>query len=132
MSLPLALVRRQNLLALYQAFVQQSVAQGGTPRGVDQDFAAHLEISPSMLSQIKSSRTIGDKLARQIESHCGKAPNWLDQAEQPSATVPDPAEDDFIALARSAWRNANSKEKQALTRLLRKPRPAVPATIPPA
>jgi hypothetical protein len=32
-----------------------------------------------MWSQIKSSRPIGDKLARQIEKHCGKVAGWLDE-----------------------------------------------------
>lgn len=119
MTVPITVVRRQNLLGLYQEFVQQAVAQGGTPRGVDQDFAAHLEISPSMLSQIKSSRPIGDKLARQIESHCGKVQDWLDQEGHSLAVVSDAAEERFIALARAAWRAANAKEKRALTASLR-------------
>jgi hypothetical protein len=119
MSVPITTVRRQNLLGLYQEFVQQAVAKGGTPRGVDQDFAAHLEISPSMLSQIKSGRPIGDKLARQIESHCGKAADWLDREGHQSAAALDPAEERFIALARAAWRGANAKGKREMAMMLR-------------
>ena len=126
MTVPISVVRRQNLLALYQEFVQQAVTQGGTPRGVDQDFAASLEISPSMLSQIKSGRPIGDKLARQIESHCGKTQDWLDQEGHALAVVSDAAEERFIALARSAWREANAKEKRALTASLRGTRSETP------
>jgi len=127
MSVPITTIRRQNLLGLYQEFVRQAVAKGGTPRGVDQDFAAHLEISPSMLSQIKSARPIGDKLARQIESHCGKEADWLDQEGHPTAPVSDPAEERFIALAHAAWRAANAKEKRELTSVLRN---SLPATAP--
>lgn len=119
MSSPTTTIRRHNLLGLYQEFVQQAVANGGTPRGVDQDFAAHLEISPSMLSQIKSGRPIGDKLARQIESHCGKAADWLDQERHQSAPASDPAEERFIALAHTVWRAANAKGKRELTLVLR-------------
>lgn len=119
MTIPISTLRRHNLLALYQEFVQDAVAKGGTPRGVDQDFAAHLEISPSMLSQIKSSRPIGDKLARQIESHCGKAPDWLDQEGHKLVAEPDPAEERFVALARTAWKGANAKVKRELTLVLR-------------
>ena len=118
MNLPITTVRRQNLLGLYQEFVQQAVAKGGTPRGLDQDFAAHLEISPSMLSQITSARPIGDKMARQIESHCGKEAGWLDQ-ESLQPVAPDAAEDRFIARARMAWRAANARKKRELSSLLR-------------
>jgi hypothetical protein len=119
MNVSITTVRRQNLLGLYQEFVQQAVAGGGSPRGVDQDFAAQLQISPSMLSQIKSARPIGDKLARQIESHCGKPSGWLDEEGHEQALVADPAEERFLALARAAWRGANAKRKRELTSLLR-------------
>ncbi len=115
---PITTVRRQNLLVLYQEFVQQAIAKGGTPRGLDQDFAAKLQVSPSMLSQVKSSRPIGDKLARQIESLCGKAAGWLDE-EGLQAVVPSAAEDRFIALAREAWRAANAKRKKELVNVCR-------------
>lgn len=119
MNASITTVRRQNLLRLYQEFVQQAVAKGGTPRGLDQDFAAHLEISPSMLSQIKSVRPIGDKLARQIETHCGKAACWLDEEGPPSERGPDEAEERFIALARAVWRGANARRKRELITALR-------------
>ena len=66
------LTRRQNALALFQAFAEKTLASGGSPKGMEQSFAATLQISPSMWSQIKSSRPIGDKLARQIEQLGGK------------------------------------------------------------
>ena len=76
----LARHRRMNVLALFQAHAERAVAGGAPPKGLEQAFAAALEISPSMWSQIKSSRPIGDKLARQIERHCAKPKGWLDEA----------------------------------------------------
>ena len=70
-----------------------------------------------MWSQIKSSRPIGDKLARQIERHCGKPAGWLDEArtsDQPSAT-----ERAFMALALAAWRAANAAQRRALREQLK-------------
>jgi hypothetical protein len=63
-------------------------------------------------------RPIGDKLARQIEKHAGKADGWLDQ-EHPELEVPDAAEERFLYLARQAWRQANSKGKREITHLLK-------------
>ena len=75
----LTIVRRQNAIALFQAYAEQALSSGLAPKGLEQSFAAEVQISPSMWSQIKSSRPIGDKLARQIERHCGKAAGWLDE-----------------------------------------------------
>lgn len=63
-----------------------------------------------MWSQIKSSRPIGDTLARQIERHARVDVGWLD-AEH-ATQHPDPAEERFLALAREAWRRANAKGKR--------------------
>lgn len=87
-------------------------------KGLDQAFAKKLEISPSMWSQIKSARPIGDTLARQIERHCGVDVGWLDR-EDLASDAPDPAEERFIAAARQAWRQANAKGKRELNRWLR-------------
>ena len=89
-------------------------------KGLDQAFAKKLEISPSMWSQIKSARPIGDTLARQIERHCGVDAGWLDR-EDLATDAPDPAEERFIAAARQAWRSANAKGKRALSRRIREP-----------
>ena len=71
-----------------------------------------LQISPSMWSQIKSSRPIGDKLARQIEILRRKPSGWLD--ERRADTVPTPAEKAFLALALLAWRGSNAAGRRAL------------------
>jgi len=113
----LTIVRRQNAIALFQAYAEQALSSGLAPKGLEQSFAAEVQISPSMWSQIKSSRPIGDKLARQIERHCGKAAGWLDE-ERSSAGV-SPAEQLFLALALKAWRMTNSDGRKALRSHLR-------------
>ena len=104
--------RRRNVLALFQAYAESAVAKGAAPKGLEQAFAAHLEISPSMWSQIKSSRPIGDKLARQVEQHCGKPAGWLD--EERAAAGLTPGEQQFLALALQAWRATHADGRKAL------------------
>jgi hypothetical protein len=106
------ITRRQNALALFQAYAEKALGAGAAPKGLEQAFAATLEISPSMWSQIKSSRPIGDKLARQIEQHHGKPKGWLD--EERGAEGVSAAEQRFLALALKAWRVTNSNDRRAL------------------
>ncbi len=108
----ITLTRRHNVLALFQSYAEHALASGAAPKGLEQAFAASLEISPSMWSQIKSSRPIGDKLARQIERHCKKLTGWLDEARE-EHTI-SAAEQQFLALALSAWRATNSAGRKAL------------------
>ncbi|OEZ30423.1 hypothetical protein [Variovorax boronicumulans] len=113
--------RRSNALVLHRRFLEAAVAAGLPAKGLDQAFARKLEISPSMWSQIKSARPIGDKLARQIERHCDVAAGWLDEDNTaPSETPPDAAEERFVAAARDAWRQANAKGKRELSGWLKK------------
>ena len=104
--------RRRNVLALFQAYAESAVAAGTAPKGLEQAFAAHVEISPSMWSQIKSARPIGDKLARQVEQHCGKPAGWLDEEREVAGLTP--GEQQFLALALQAWRAVNSDGRKAL------------------
>jgi hypothetical protein len=115
----ITITRRLNTVALYQEFLRQRIAAGEAPKGLDQNFAAALEISPSMWSQIKSSRPIGDKLARQIEGHAGKPPGWLDQDAQ-ETQAPDAAQERMLKGASAYWRTANAVEKRALMKLLQR------------
>ena len=105
-------LRRRNVLALFQAFAESAVATGSAPKGLEQAFAAHVEISPSMWSQIKSARPIGDKLARQIEQHCGKPSGWLDEEREAAGLTP--GEQQFLSLALQAWRATNADGRKAL------------------
>ena len=116
----ITLTRRQNALALFQDYAEKALASGTSPKGLEQSFAATLQISPSMWSQIKSSRPIGDKLARQIESACGKPSGWLDEARKDSA--PSAAEAAFLELALAAWRSTNSAGRKALREHLKEHR----------
>jgi ribosome-binding protein aMBF1 (putative translation factor) len=111
--------RRSNLNTLLHEFVKTRIAQGAAPKGLEQEFAQQLQISPSMLSQIKSSRPIGDKLARQIEVLSGLAAHWLDEAQATAELLPDEAEDNIADLARQAWRQCNAKQKRELRLHLR-------------
>jgi len=106
------ITRRQNALALFQTYAEKALASGSPPKGLEQAFAATLQISPSMWSQIKASRPIGDKLARQIESNTGRPGGWLDEARVDA--TPTAAEKAFMDLALSAWRATNSSGRKAL------------------
>lgn len=108
----ITITRRLNALALFQSYAEKALAAGTSPKGLEQAFAATLQISPSMWSQIKSSRPIGDKLARQIESNCAKSVGWLDEARADAG--PTPAEQAFLELALAAWRATNSAGRKAL------------------
>ncbi len=108
----ITVTRRRNALALFQSFAEEALATGTPPKGLEQSFAQKLEISPSMWSQIKSSRPIGDKMARQIEQHCGKPSGWLDEERESAGLTP--AEQQFLALALQAWRSTNSAGRKAL------------------
>ncbi|HOX68739.1 hypothetical protein [Piscinibacter sp.] len=108
----ITLTRRQNALALFQDYAEKALASGGSPKGLEQSFASTLQISPSMWSQIKSSRPIGDKLARQIESASGKPSGWLDELRKDAA--PTAAEAAFLELALAAWRASNGAGRRAM------------------
>lgn len=108
----ITVTRRQNALALFQAYAEKALASGASPKGLEQAFAAMLQISPSMWSQIKSSRPIGDKLARQIDSACARPAGWLDETRKD--TAPSTAESAFLELALAAWRSTNNAGRRAL------------------
>ena len=111
------ITRRQNVLALFHAYAETALATGAAPKGLEQAFAATLQISPSMWSQIKSSRPIGDKLARQIEQHQGKTQGWLDEARD--AVIATPSERAFLDLALAAWRATNVAGRKAMREQLK-------------
>jgi hypothetical protein len=113
----ITVTRRQNALALFQTYAEKALAEGTSPKGLEQSFAATLQISPSMWSQIKTSRPIGDKLARQIESMCSMPSAWLDAVH--ADTLPTPVERAFLELALAAWRSTNSVGRKALREQLK-------------
>lgn len=106
------ITRRRNVLSLFQAYAEKALAAGAAPKGLEQAFAASLQIAPSMWSQIKSARPIGDKLARQIEVLSGKPRGWIDQSHEAAALTP--AERAFLELSLRAWRATNSAGRRSL------------------
>jgi hypothetical protein len=108
----ITLVRRRNALALFQDYAEKALAAGGAPKGLEGAFAAVLQVSPSMWSQIKASRAIGDKLARQIEVMTGRPVGWLDESRKDA--TPAPAETAFLELALTAYRSTNSAGRKVL------------------
>lgn len=113
----ITLARRQNVVVLFQEYADRALAQGHAPKGLEQAFAASLQISPSMWSQIKSSRPIGDKLARQIEAITKRPGGWLDEPH--ASTEPSQAEAAFLELALAAYRSTNAAGRRALREHLR-------------
>lgn len=112
----ITITRRHNVLALFQAHAEQALARGEAPKGLEQAFAASIHVSASMWSQVKASRPIGDKLARQIEVHAGKPGGWLDEAH--ASTAPSKTEAAFLALALAAYRASSREERRVLTAAL--------------
>lgn len=110
--------RRQNVLTLFQQFAEEQMRTGVAPKGLEQTFARHLQISPSMWSQIKSSRPIGDKLARQIEAACGREGGWLDAVRASEGLTA--SEQQFLATALKTWRTTNADGRKRLRAVLRK------------
>ena len=113
----LTLVRRQNALQLFQQFAESRMRAGEPPKGLEQAFAQALQVSPSMWSQIKSSRPIGDKLARQIEVACGQPGGWLDEPQEAPGLTP--GEQQFVDLALKAFRATNAGGRKQLKLMLR-------------
>lgn len=109
--------RRRNAVALFQQYAEEQMRLGCPPKGLEQTFAQRLQVSPSMWSQIKSSRPIGDKLARQIEAACGKDAGWLDDEREPQGLAP--SEQQFLELALKAWRSTNADGRKKLKAMLK-------------
>lgn len=113
----LTINRRQNVLALFQQYAEGQMRAGVAPKGMEQSFAQVLQISPSMWSQIKSSRPIGDKLARQIEVACAQVSGWLDEERAPAGT--SASEQQFMTLALQAWRATNAEGRKRLKQVMK-------------
>ena len=116
-SFNLTRVRRDNALALLQQFVADQAHGGVPPKGLEQAFAAKLQVSPSTWSQLKNQRPISDKMARQMEQACAVHSGWLDElhaAEVDPSGEPDAAEERLIAEVRAIWRSGNARTRRAL------------------
>ena len=111
-------VRRTNLLQLFSEYVAKRMAEAPSEQinGLDREFAALIQVHNTYFSGMKSgARTMGDKLARQIETLCAKDKGWLDEPH----AVTRPAElTKFLQLAEKAFLGAPAARKD-LTRALR-------------
>ncbi len=110
--------RQTNLRILLKEFSQARIAAGGPTNGTEKAFAEQLQMSKSLLSQLKSSRNISDVIAKQIESCCKKTNGWLSEARADVAPRPAPGEEVFVALARAKYRQLNSEARSRLKSLL--------------
>ncbi len=96
-----AQIRLDNAMRLFEEFVSATVKHpdAATLRGLERRFAERLQIQPSYWSQIKGrSRQIGERLARQFEQLCHKAPGWMD-LEHGQQAAPAPLTSMAAALA---------------------------------
>ncbi len=111
-------IRRNNLLQLFSDYVAGRMAEAPSQQitGLDREFAVVIQVHNTYFSGMKSgSRTIGDKLARQIETLLAKSRGWLDEQHD----CAKPAElGKFLQLAEKAYLAAPHARKE-LTRLLR-------------
>jgi len=110
--------RRLNAISLFQAFAEERITAGDPPKGLEAAWATSIEVSGATWSMAKSgARPIGDKLARQIEQHCGKEAGWLDEERGPAGL--SPGEQQFLALALKSYRETNSAGRKRLKQLLK-------------
>jgi hypothetical protein len=109
-------LRLRNALTIYKEYGITMLADGAPALGMESAFAGHLAISANLWSQIKGGRSIGNKLARQIESKGKKPAGWLDMEHE--STAPDPTEERFIAACREAWRKADRAGRSTLKQRL--------------
>lgn len=107
-------IRRSNLLLLFSEFVKQRMAAAPSEQinGLDREFSALIQVHNTYFSGMKSgARTIGDKLARQIETHCQKGGGWLDEPHEPGK----PAElTHFLDLAEKVYVKAPGQRKNLM------------------
>jgi DNA polymerase V len=74
----LANLRQRGLEQLIGRWQIQAIAQG-EPSSLGQ-FAQQAGLSPSLLSQYRAGKPMGDQVARQLEAACHVPPGWLDGA----------------------------------------------------
>ena len=105
-------VRRANLLQLFSKFVSTRMVQSPSQQinGLDREFAALIQVHNTYFSGMKSgARTIGDKLARQIEVLCSMDKGWMDDVHGVhEATSADNANQsaellEFLTMAEKAF-----------------------------
>lgn len=111
-------IRRENLLLLLREFSQTRIAAGHPTNGTEKAFAEQLQMSKSLLSQLKSSRNISDAIAKQLEARCKKVDGWLSVSQATMSARAAPGEEAFIALARATYRAADRERRTQLRALM--------------
>jgi hypothetical protein len=119
MEIPeLSVLRRINLLQLFSDYVAKRMADAPSEQisGLDREFAALIQVHNTYFSGMKSgARTIGDKLARQVEVLCKKSSGWLDEPQE----ADKPADlRKFLQLAEKVFLAAPDARRE-LTRVMR-------------
>lgn len=107
--------RRRNARLLFQEYAESQLSSGAAPNGLEQSFARLIQVSPSMWSQIKKSRPIGDKISRQIERLSGKGSGWLDEDRDAGTSEATEGEQQFLTHALKAFRATNAPGRKALS-----------------
>ena len=111
-------IRRSNLLLIFSDYVAQRMAHSPSQQisGLDREFAALIQVHNTYFSGMKSgARTIGAKLARQVETLSKKSPGWLDGPRE----IDKPADlQMFLQLAHKAYLAAPGARKD-LARAMR-------------
>lgn len=111
-------IRRINAQAAFQAFAEERLAAGHPPKGLEQEFARAVELSPASWSMTKSGkRPMSDKIARQFEAKLGRPAGWMDEEREPQGL--SPAEQHTMALALAAYRRTNADGRRRLRALLK-------------
>jgi hypothetical protein len=112
-------VRSRNAQTLFQVYAEEQIASGGQTKGMELAFASKLGVSAVTWSHAKTGRRpIGDKLARQIETACGKPPGWLDEEREPVGL--SAAEQAFLAVALKAWRATNAAGRREMREAMKR------------
>ena len=120
-------LRRANLLQLFSDFVAQRLLDAPSTQitGLDREFAALIQVHNTYFSGMKSgARTIGDKLARQVETLCNRGIGWLDVPHETALTVEMTR---FVKLAEKAYLAAPAARKD-LAKAMRAAIAASPAS----
>lgn len=119
------LVRRENFLSLYADFLrqQQQLDPEASVSGLSKAFAEKIQIAGSSFSSIKTgARSIGDKVARQIEANLRieqgslDVPRSVNQATLAAMSDADVA--DFLEKAKKTYLRANPEKRKLLRGLI--------------
>lgn len=112
-------IRRANLLKLFSEFVAANCLTGAPLAGLDMAFSLKIQINNNYFSGMKTgARSIGNKLARQIESNSGKPKGWLDLMPEKLAHKSKDLQR-FLESAELAYITSDANGRKRLVALVR-------------